>query len=132
MPSGAPARRAAAAAAMVSSILWRPRMGISRASISSSPSNQILSVGQPDARRHRARAAEPQRRSGGKRRIAHAGGVVRVEDGERARPLRFKQASLGGGVVGESVMPVEMILRDVQRHRDIGVKFGDGFKLETG
>jgi hypothetical protein len=29
-------------------------------------------------------------------------------------------------------MPVQMILGDVQRYGDIGVKFGDGFKLEAG
>ena len=127
-----PARRAAAAAAMVSSILWRPRMGISRGVHQQFAVEPDFPIGQPDARRHRARAAEPERRSGGERSVAHAGGIVGVENGERACPLRFKQASLGGGVVGEGVMAVQMVLGDVQRDGDIGVKFGDGFELEAG
>src|SRR5580693_9548524 len=44
-----------------------------------------FAVGQPDAGSDRAGAAEPERRSGGERSIAHAGGVVGVENGERTR-----------------------------------------------
>ena len=62
----------------------------------------------------------------------HASRIVRVENGERPGPLRFKQPAFGRRVVREGVMPVQMILRDVERHRDIGMKFGNGFKLKTG
>ena len=46
--------------------------------------------------------------------------------------LRFEQAALGGGVVLEGVVAVEMVLGDVQRQGDVGAEVGDGFELEAG
>ena len=47
------------------------------------------------------------------------------------RQLRFEEAALGGGIVLKRVVPVQVILRDVQRERDVRAEFEDGFQLEA-
>ena len=51
--------------------------------------------------------------------IRDADRIVGIQDGEIVRLLRLEQASLGGGVVLEGVVAVQMILRDVQRQPDV-------------
>ena len=119
-------------AASTFSTLWRPRMGISPASISSLPSRISLSAAQAGAGRHLVPAAEPFHAGGGARSVADAHRVVGIEHGEVAGLLRLEQPSFGGGVVLERVVPVQMILRDVQRQADVRAKFRDGLQLKTG
>ena len=47
------------------------------------------------------------------------------------RRLIFEDASLGGSVVREGVMPVEMVGRDVQHDRDLGMKGLDRLQLKA-
>ena len=122
---------AAAAAAMVFSTLCRPRMGISAAGISGAPSSSTM----PSSSQRRA---TPARRllnqtgvAAGARGVGDAGGVVGVQHGEIAGLLGLEEAALGGGVVLEGVVAVEVVRRDVERHADVGAERLDGLELEA-
>ena len=91
-----------------------------------------LSLHKRGAGLHLRAAAEPLRRGGGVGGVRNADRVVGIEDGVIAGTLGFEQAALGGGVVLEGVVAVQVILRDVERERDVRAKFDDGLELEAG
>src|SRR5205807_8391803 len=84
------------------------------------------------AARHLAAAAEPFGRCGGARGVADTDGILGVEHGEIAAALRFEKAALRGGVGFERVVPVEVVLRDVEADADVRAELADGFELEAG
>ena len=47
------------------------------------------------------------------------------------RGLVLEDARLGGGIVLEGVVAVEVIGRDIQHHRDLGVEGLDGLQLKA-
>ncbi len=81
---------------------------------------------------HFPAAAEPLGRGSGACGVGYADGIVGVEHGVIAGALGLEEPALGGGVVFESVVAVQVILRDVQRQGNVRAKFGDGLQLEAG
>ncbi len=64
--------------------------------------------------------AEPVHAGFGYRSHLNARLVVGIQNGEIVRALVLENAGLGGGVVLKRVVPVEMIGRDIQHHRNLG------------
>ena len=75
-------------------------------------------------------AAEPLHDGGGARCVGDADGIVGIEHGEIAGVLGLEEPALGGGVVLEGVVTVQVILRDVEGERDVGAKIAD--RLQSG
>src|ERR1035437_1447136 len=79
-----------------------------------------------------AAAAEPPRRGSGTGGVGYAHGIIGIENGGIAATLGFEEAALGGGVVVEGMVAVQVVLRDVERESDVRAKFEDGLQLEAG
>ena len=57
--------------------------------------------------------------------------VVGVEDEGILNALIGEDALLGGDVILEAAVAIEMVGRDVENHGDIGAKLESGLKLEA-
>ena len=81
---------------------------------------------------HRLPAAEPGQRSLDLVFECGAGRIIKVEQDKVARLLVLKTPSLGINVGLKSVVPVEMVRRDVQDRSNPRPELLDGFKLKAG
>src|SRR5437588_5408432 len=61
----------------------------------------------------------------------HAGSIVGIEDRAVLRRLVLENARLSGDVVLESAVPIEMIGRDIQDHRDLRMECLYRLQLEA-
>ena len=86
----------------------------------------------PCALRHRMPGREPENRRVRTSRGLGGARVVCVQHREVACVLRGKDALLGQRVVLKGAVPVEMIGRDVQDHRDLRMELFRAFELEAG
>jgi hypothetical protein len=76
-------------------------------------------------------SAEPVHRRLRELRVGDADRIVGIQNGLILRKLRFEEASFSGGVVLKRMVPVQMILRDVQSERDVRAEIEDRFQLEA-
>src|ERR1051326_5983689 len=75
--------------------------------------------------------AEPHGRRSRARGVSDGHRIVGIQYREIACPLSLEKPSLGGGIIFERVMPVEMIGRDVQYGANVRTELADGLELET-
>ena len=81
--------------------------------------------------RHLATAAEPLRRGARAVRVSRAHRVLGVEHGEVSAPLRFEKPGLGGRVVLEGVVAVQVVGGHVQGQRDVRPELRHRLDLKT-
>src|SRR5438270_12579880 len=62
----------------------------------------------------------------------HAGSIVGVEDRAVFRRLVLENARLSGDIVLERAVPIEMMGRDIQDHRNLRVEFLYGLQSDAG
>src|SRR5277367_787490 len=76
-------------------------------------------------------AAEPNRLPGGAPGERNRHRIVRVQHRHITLALRLEQPRLGAGIGVEGMMPVQMILRNVQTSRDGCMKSPDRLQLKA-